>query len=223
MTRNVRVHHFSGVPRTNKLVKLVDKTVVSGEIKGNNMLCDICKINQATIHIQELHVNGKTNLHMCESCAAKKGLTTKSLQGINIAEILYKLSASPGELLPATDNKTVPQPEISAVNQIVTNLTCSKCKWDIRKFQQTGRLGCENCYQAFSEILSETLTNMHKGIIHVGKCPILKEPGPGLLILDILNLQKQLDIHVAREEYEKAAKLRDQINELKIKHSELNE
>ena len=31
MIRSVRVHHFSGVPRAKKLVKLVDKTVVSGE------------------------------------------------------------------------------------------------------------------------------------------------------------------------------------------------
>ena len=38
MTRSVRVHHFSGVPRTKKLVKLVDKKVVLGEfiIKSKN-------------------------------------------------------------------------------------------------------------------------------------------------------------------------------------------
>ena len=175
------------------------------------MLCDICKKNQATIHIQELNKNGETTLHICESCAAKKGLSTKSLQGINIAEILYKLSASAEELLPTT----LSSKDISADNSAATNIVCSKCKWDIRKFQQTGRLGCENCYKTFSEILSVTLSNMHKGIINTGKCPILRDSSPGLLVLDILNLQKQLDMHVAREEYEKAAKLRDQINILK--------
>jgi protein arginine kinase activator len=179
------------------------------------MLCDICKQNQATIHIQELNKNGETTLHICESCAAKKGLSTKSLQGINIAEILYKLSASAEELLPATVNSKVVHNDISADNSATTNIVCPKCKWDIRKFQQTGRLGCENCYKTFSEILSVTLSNMHKGIINTGKSPILRDSSPGLLVLDILNLQKQLDMHVAHEEYEKAAKLRDQINALK--------
>lgn len=180
------------------------------------MLCEICKQNQATIHIQEVNKEGKTTLHICKSCAVKKGLDTIGLQGINIAEILYKLSASSEELLPATTNSTT-QPDFSANNEVITNIICPKCKWEIKKFQQTGRLGCENCYQAFAEILSEALSNMHKGIIHTGKHPDLKESGTGLLLLDILNMQKQLDIHVSREEYEEAAKLRDQINELKKK------
>jgi protein arginine kinase activator len=178
------------------------------------MLCEICKQNQATIHIQELNKGKKTALHICENCAAKKGLNKIGLQGINIAEILYKLSASTEELLPVTDNSTI-QPNLSNNNKTITNIICSKCKWDINKFRQTGRLGCENCYQTFSEILSETLSNMHKGTIHRGKRPYLKEPASELLMFDILNLQKQLDMHVIHEEYEKAAKLRDQINELK--------
>ena len=35
------------------------------------MLCQICKANPATIHIQEI-VNGQTNtLHICPECAKK--------------------------------------------------------------------------------------------------------------------------------------------------------
>ena len=179
------------------------------------MLCEICKQKQATIHVQEVNKGNKTTLHICEECAAKKSLNKTNLQDINIAEILYKLStAAAEELLPATNNSAI-QSNLSDNNNIITNIICPKCKWDINKFRQTGRLGCENCYQAFSEILSETLCNMHKGTVHAGKCPDLREPAPELLMFDILNLQKQLDTHVMREEYEEAAKLRDQINKLK--------
>jgi len=178
------------------------------------MLCEICNKNQATIHIQELSKGVKTNLHLCQSCAAKKGIDTMSLQGINIAEILYKLAASTGQQLPALTNSKI-DPAITSNNNAITNIICPKCKWEIRKFQQTGRLGCENCYQAFSEIMCETLSNMHKGTIHKGKHPDLIEPTNSLKVLDILNLQKQLDVHVMREEYEEAAKIRDQINKLK--------
>jgi protein arginine kinase activator len=180
------------------------------------MLCEICKQNQATIHIQELNNGEKITLHICKNCAIKKGLDTLGLQGINIAEILYKLSASAEELLPATAN-SINQPNFSANNEIITNIVCPKCKWEVKQFQQTGRLGCESCYQAFSEILSEALNNMHKGIIHTGKHPGLKKEGTTLPMLDIMNMQKQLNIHVMREEYEEAAKLRDQINALKKK------
>ena len=38
------------------------------------MLCQICKANPATIHIQEI-VNGQTNtLHICAECAKKRNL-----------------------------------------------------------------------------------------------------------------------------------------------------
>jgi protein arginine kinase activator len=177
------------------------------------MLCEICKQNQATIHIQELNKGEKSALHICESCATKKGLGSMNLQGINIAEILYKFSASTEEFLPITANNTT-SPNISD-NKTIINTICPKCKWKISKFQQTGRLGCENCYQTFFEVLSETLNSMHKGNIHTGKYPNLQESGEGSLMLDILNLQKQLDEHVKREEYENAAQLRDQINKLK--------
>ncbi len=176
------------------------------------MLCEICKTNQATIHIQELSKQGKTTLHICKNCSVEKGLNTIDLQGINIAEILYKLSASTEGLLPEPEKI---QSNTPLDNEAVTNIVCPKCKWEVRRFQKTGRLGCEACYHAFSEILSETLCHMHKGIIHTGRCPELRENGIGLQLLDILNLQKQLDIHVLREEYEEAAKIRDQIHELK--------
>ena len=100
---------------------------------------------------------------------------------------------------------------------IAPDIMCTKCKWDFRKFQETGRFGCENCYQVFSTVLAETLRNIHKGVSHIGKSPNMKSSGPSLIMLEILNLQKQLDIHIRREEFEEAAKLRDQINGLKKK------
>ena len=178
------------------------------------MLCEICKQKQATIHIQEISKGEKIVLHICESCATNKGLDTIGLQSFKIAEILYKLSGTTGEpLIPIADDSL--QVNTSSDNKTVTTIICPKCKWDINKFQKTGRLGCENCYKTFSEILSRTLSNMHKGTLHTGKCPDLKKTKSSLLLLDILNLQKQLDLYIQREEYEKAATVRDEINKLK--------
>ena len=178
------------------------------------MLCEMCKQNQATIHIQEINNGKKMTLHVCASCAAKKGLGTIEGEENNIAEILYKLSAPlEGENGMMMDYSG--HADINFADDVTPAIICPKCKWDMNKFQKTGRLGCENCYQVFSGILSETLRNIHRGVLHIGKRPNIKSSGPNLVMLEILNLQKQLNIHVIREEFEEAAKLRDQINKLK--------
>ena len=38
------------------------------------MLCDICKKNEATIHIKEMHNNEWTSINICAECAKKKDL-----------------------------------------------------------------------------------------------------------------------------------------------------
>ena len=178
------------------------------------MLCEICRQSQATIHIQEMIKGEKTTLYVCANCAAQKDLNAVEGEEINIAEILYKLSAP----LEGEDAMMMDYPGKTDVNfdeSVVSAVICPKCKWDMNKFQKTGRLGCENCYEVFSSILSETLRNIHRGVFHTGKSPNMKSSGPNLVMLEILNLQKQLNNHVIREEFEGAAQLRDQINELK--------
>jgi protein arginine kinase activator len=64
----------------------------------------------------------------------------------------------------------------------------------------------------------EALENMHRGKLHVGKKPgaDVSDESPRLM-LEVMNLQKELDELVQREEYEKAAEIRDKINDLKKK------
>ena len=52
------------------------------------MLCEICKQNQATIHVQTIDKGEKITLHVCADCAAEKDLNTAGTDGVNIAEIL---------------------------------------------------------------------------------------------------------------------------------------
>jgi len=177
------------------------------------MLCEICKHNQASIHIQEIADGEKKALHICTDCASKKGLNAANFQGINIAEILYKLSTNPDpSLLNELNAHPIDDATIEKTDAVVI---CQNCNWTSEKLQKTGKLGCEHCYKTFSEILTETLSNMHRGAIHTGKRPNTKASGQGKLMLDIISYQQKLDKHVLREEFEEAAKLRDIINNLK--------
>lgn len=182
------------------------------------MLCEICKKNTATIHIQEVISNKKKSLHICPACAAEKNEDNTFLNGINLAEMLYNLSEQFD--VPFPDENTISEDE-DHIKPPSVNLTCSVCQWDTDNFRKTGRLGCAECYSVFKEILDNSLKNMHRGTLHVGK-QVGKSGGirldnTGKIMLEVMTLQKKLDELVQREEYEEAAVVRDKINALKKK------
>ena len=84
----------------------------------------------------------------------------------------------------------------------------------IQQFKKTGRLGCAECYSHFEEGLTKMLKGMHKGLRHTGKVP--RQPRPTRSLADrIQKLQRQLEAAVAVEDYEEAARLRDEIKALR--------
>ena len=79
-------------------------------------------------------------------------------------------------------------------------------------FKESGRLGCAVCYDTFSTELKPLLQKVQKEIKHTGKVP-----GKGNLQLvlrrNVSDLRMQLKEAVSRENFETAAKLRDQIRQ----------
>ena len=126
------------------------------------MRCEVCNKNPATIHIQEIVNNQKKVLHICAECAAKKSAEDPMLQGFNVAEMLYNLSGQFG--LPAQQDPPVEHP---AENE----LECPSCGWKSEDLRKSGKLGCQECYRTFGEMLKNALKNMHRGTMHVGKSP----------------------------------------------------
>lgn len=174
------------------------------------MLCELCNKNPATIHIQEIVHNKKKALHICAQCAADKVENDPILKGFNLADMLYNLSDEL-ELPFKTDksnNEHCEEPQPS--------LVCSECGWDSAKFRKTGRLGCAQCYLIFRELLTQGLSTMHKGTLHVGKQPgAPSDSTTSRISLSIMSLQQEMEEYVQREEYEHAAVIRDEINKLK--------
>ncbi|HEX8203401.1 MAG TPA: UvrB/UvrC motif-containing protein, partial [Isosphaeraceae bacterium] len=76
------------------------------------------------------------------------------------------------------------------------------------QFRSAGRLGCPNDYEVFASGLSPLLLRAHGATRHVGKAP-RRRPGP----TSRLRLRAQLRDAVAREDYETAARLRDQLRQ----------
>lgn len=182
------------------------------------MLCDICKQHEATIHIQEIINSNKKAMHLCSECAVKKSQNDPSFDfgGFNLAEMLYNISESQGGL-PGLPQLSENEPADDKLKEI-PDLKCMNCKWTLKALRRTGRVGCPECYKVFHEVIENALENMHRGKLHVGKKPGSKSGDKSSsFMLKLMNLQKELDEVIQREEYEKAAKLRDKINSLKEK------
>ncbi|HCE45083.1 MAG TPA: hypothetical protein DET40_16200 [Lentisphaeria bacterium] len=181
------------------------------------MRCEICNKNEATIHIQEIINSQKKALHICQDCAAKKNNNNGLFNGLNLADILYNISSN----LTVNGEKTPSKAQETSLAPQVPSVTCGKCGWSTTNFSERGRLGCANCYNVFRDILSLALKNMHKGTLHVGKHPGVRsseDDEASRNAIEVMKLQKRLEEHILREEYEKAAEVRDLISCLKDKN-----
>ena len=153
--------------------------------------CDICD-EAATVHLTQIINNQIHKIDLCESCAEKKGITDPS--GYSLADLLVKPDSSPAN-------------EASA-------LTCPDCGCTQRDFKKTGRLGCASCYESFESVVSPALLNMHRGDAHKGKVP--QRALERATFMDRLgNLESDLQDAISSEQYEEAARKRDEIIELK--------
>ena len=150
--------------------------------------CDLCD-NQATVHLTQIVNNKVHKVDLCEACAQAKGVTDPS--GFSLADLLFKASLNPEGSSDA-------------------GLRCEQCGYTPTEFKKTGRFGCPQCYETFSDLLDPMLGNMHKGISHIGKVPERALERKNLH--DRLDqLENELKSAIEAERYEDAAKYRDEL------------
>ena len=166
------------------------------------MLCDICKQNVATVHLTQM-VEGKTKkVDLCEACSKDKGVDDPT--GFSLADLLLGLGAA------QEMEHALPGGEAN----------CPHCGFTQADFKKAGRLGCADCYTTFAEGLEGLLKTMHKGTKHVGKVPQSFKQSQDLSD-KMKSLQNKLDKAVAEEDFESAARVRDEINQIKNKITNL--
>jgi protein arginine kinase activator len=104
----------------------------------------------------------------------------------------------------------------SGLQQKEQGLACEHCGMTWADFRQSGLLGCSHDYQQFEKDLTPLLQRAHEGATHhVGKVPT-RRGGTGVPMkrqVDVAKLRKELQRAVEAEDYERAAKLRDQIRQ----------
>ncbi|HHV76297.1 MAG TPA: hypothetical protein GXX39_02860 [Syntrophothermus lipocalidus] len=173
------------------------------------MYCEECKMKPATVHITQIHDGQKTEMHLCEECAAQKG--THVLKFDSYFSLPKLLGSIFGQEVPVM-GEIAPTPRTRVQN-------CPKCGMSFQQIGQIGRLGCSECYTTFEQEIEPVLRRIHGNTKHAGKVP-RRAGGKFELKQMIEDLKKQLQAAIKREQYEKAAELRDKIKELEKKTGE---
>jgi protein arginine kinase activator len=174
------------------------------------MLCENCHKQEATFHFKEVVDDTVIALHLCSDCAAAKGIGADD-EGLGLAKLIYNITAE------ALAQQTEPLSEELPAEDGQELLMCENCQWSAEDFKRHGRLGCPACYDAFRPMLMPLLKRMHRSTVHCGRTPdtdataaTAEDQGQKRA-----QLEEELARAIAAEAYERAAALRDQIEQAK--------
>jgi protein arginine kinase activator len=163
------------------------------------MSCDQCHEREAVIHLTQIVNEQVTTLHLCERCAAEKGVESPS--GV-VKTPLGSFLAAMGKNLPEAE----PAPR--------SGDTCGRCGGSLQDFRESGRLGCPECYRSFEAPLRDLLRRLHGSTHHVGERYADRGSSPADGRVGTAELREQLRLAVETENFELAAELRDRLRVL---------
>ena len=166
------------------------------------MVCENCGERPAVIHLTQIGNNSVTTMHLCEPCAAEKGVET----GASVAKFPL------GDFLASLGKGEQPA---------ALEAACPACGATLNNFRESGRLGCAKCYDTFEPHLRDLLRRLHGSAVHAGERYRVRRSAPGMPALPepteaqrLAELKAQLQRAVETENFELAAELRDRIRVL---------
>ena len=166
------------------------------------MKCEICGARKAVIHIRQVIGKEWVDLHLCEECALERGISGEGEHvELSISNMLNGL-LDIGEL---KDRK---------------NAICPQCGSTWESIQKREKFGCAECYSTFSREIHFLLEKMGAQSTQRGKLPRGLSTYKRYLV-DVVKLKEGLKQALKREDYEKAARIRDRIRELENASEEL--
>lgn len=149
------------------------------------MLCEECGKKDAEVIVTTV-VNGQsTTRHLCRECV-------KKYKAGDIQAVLAAMLSAMGQKQQSPD------------------ITCPRCGETYQEFQKTGMLGCPECYQAFRKELTPLITRVQGRAQHAGRRPPVSEEEQKRLQM-MEELRTKMEAAVAEENFEEAARLRDEL------------
>ena len=160
------------------------------------MQCDQCGERPAAVHLTQIVNDSVTTVHLCEKCAAEKGVQTgATVAKFPLSAFLASMGKGASTQLPVGDDVA----------------ECKSCGGTLQDFRDSGRLGCPECYRAFASHLRDLLRRLHGSSQHVGELYTASNAAVDQAAPTVADLRDQLRRAVEVENFELAADLRDRI------------
>ena len=157
------------------------------------MLCDNCGERDAAVHLTTIVNNEVRQQHLCEKCAAERGVeTTVSVPKHPLGDFLHAVQ----------QQLAVPSTESGR---------CTFCGCTMNDFRSTGRWGCARCYTTFEVSMRELLRRVHGNSRHAGQAYQAPQPELDENATILGELKERLRRAIESEQFELAADLRDRI------------
>ena len=173
------------------------------------MLCEHCNYNEANVKYTQI-VNGeKKEMFLCDKCAKEMGIDTLNF------DMPIHLSNFFDDILNDYDGTNF------STNLLGTQqLKCNQCQMTYEEFRQNGKMGCANCYEAFSDKIEPLIKRLQGSTNHLGrKSKNIVEPkgihtNKNTKLEDVEKLKEKIKQLIKEENYEEAAKIRDEIKKI---------
>ena len=188
------------------------------------MLCEKCKIREANIKYTEI-INGvKTEHNLCSHCAREMDFGQYGA----VLDGEFPLGRLLSGLLGLEEDEEDTDERAAVV--------CPTCGTSFDDFVENSRFGCPDCYGVFDLFINDKIKE-HPDALKTPEEPIKgqttsednridTDPGKEKTAvsaeesLQVVRLQKALKEAVSKEDYESAARYRDEIRALKAKAAE---
>jgi protein arginine kinase activator len=175
------------------------------------MTCQRCGKRDATVHLVELVDGQRKSQWLCDVCAGRPPKNGEGPPGFRFDgsaespgddEEDYTLASFLGQVFQPQEDTSPADPP-----------NCSACGYTLDQFKKSNRLGCPQCYESFRGPLLAILSHMHRHVSHLGKVPRPTE-GRADRQGHLRRTRVALEKAIAAEDFEKAARLRDEIQRL---------
>ncbi len=166
------------------------------------MLCQKCRKAQATVRYTEVVDGHVTEIHLCSEC-------------------LRELQNNPGgfKYLNAVLNRDIDDVKTPVIKEeekkVKAKQICSVCGTQLSYILESNKVGCFSCYKNFGVEVESILEKIQEGSKHIGKRPEYPNEDERIQTQMLLDAKKALIRQAIKsEDYEFAAKLRDEIKDL---------
>jgi protein arginine kinase activator len=159
------------------------------------MLCFLCKKNDATVPLKHVVDGEITDINACEPCAEKHGFNIQ-LPIPLLTDFLFGVHSEAAQPDPADDS------------------SCPVCHMNRSDFHKASRLGCETCYETFSDDVKILMDNMHMGNRHIGKIPLSRKDE------HIAAVRQEIETAEKADDTLWAARLREHIRKTEAQHAD---